>query len=274
MPPPELSRFLCHDLLKGGVIAVSPILYFTAESMSCLLNTSDVSTCQITVLSCGYLSLYFVFYAFYGVAQASVSLEVRKTREFIQRQIRIVELANLEMDFDKSVRVFLWTTTAVLNIYLFSHMRSKNAFKAMEIEVIGAVAVLTMTMLTVIETVSLFKIQGALVLPEWVLRLVKKMRVKDDEEKCSDDDDGDDEESGGNQRSSSLMASAAPAQAPDSEAPVLIDRVKFPIILGLFVLTMLSPALCSLYGITLDRRYLIYNRITFSITSVLFLLSR
>ena len=123
MPAPELSNFLCHDVLKAGIIATSPILYFTAEAFSCLLNTSDVSTCKITVLTSGYLSLYFVFYAFFGIAQASVSAKIRGSAEFIQRQISIAELVRLEMSFNKTVRVFLWAITAVLNIYLFAHIR-------------------------------------------------------------------------------------------------------------------------------------------------------
>eukprot|EP00518_Triparma_eleuthera_P002738 CAMPEP_0182458868 /NCGR_PEP_ID=MMETSP1319-20130603/4109_1 /TAXON_ID=172717 /ORGANISM="Bolidomonas pacifica, Strain RCC208" /LENGTH=67 /DNA_ID=CAMNT_0024657641 /DNA_START=1 /DNA_END=201 /DNA_ORIENTATION=+ len=38
LPPAELSNFLCHTVLLGGVSAMAPMIFFMFEAVSCMAS--------------------------------------------------------------------------------------------------------------------------------------------------------------------------------------------------------------------------------------------
>ena len=61
LSPAELSKFLCNTVLLGGVGAMAPMIFFTFESLSCIVsNGLENDQCNNATVAAMFLSIYLV----------------------------------------------------------------------------------------------------------------------------------------------------------------------------------------------------------------------
>ncbi|GMI17818.1 hypothetical protein TrLO_g1780 [Triparma laevis f. longispina] len=163
MPKPELSKFLCVEVLQKVILAAPPILYLTAKAGSCVLDNlgvEEVGQCDITTLCTTYLGVILVLYFLYGIAQASLSEAQKSSAEYQQHTIRIFQVAKLDITPWKSLLISLWVVTALISIYLFSHIESSKLSNLPQLEGLATFAALSMLFLSFAESLTAMQIQG------------------------------------------------------------------------------------------------------------------
>jgi len=62
LPPAEISNFLCHTVLIGGVSAMAPMIFFMFEAVSCMASGDGLEDelCTNTSITATCLSFYLV----------------------------------------------------------------------------------------------------------------------------------------------------------------------------------------------------------------------
>ena len=116
LPPAELSNFLCQTVLLGGVSAMSPMVFFMFEAVSCMTTGNGLGDkrCENTTYAAMYLSVYLVIITIVSIANRTVPQEERG------KGMTYIELAILRLNKKEKVQGSLGVVTALVSMYLFS----------------------------------------------------------------------------------------------------------------------------------------------------------
>ena len=116
LPPAELSNFLCHTVLVGGVSAMAPMILFIFEGVSCMASGDGLGDkqCENTAIAAMWLSAYLV--AITAVAIVSRTVPQRERGEGMTYS----NLAILRLKRKEKVQGALGVVTALASMYLFS----------------------------------------------------------------------------------------------------------------------------------------------------------
>eukprot|EP00518_Triparma_eleuthera_P000388 CAMPEP_0182453030 /NCGR_PEP_ID=MMETSP1319-20130603/263_1 /TAXON_ID=172717 /ORGANISM="Bolidomonas pacifica, Strain RCC208" /LENGTH=153 /DNA_ID=CAMNT_0024650917 /DNA_START=663 /DNA_END=1121 /DNA_ORIENTATION=+ len=74
LPPAELSNFLCHTVLLGGVSAMAPMIFFMFEAVSCMASGDGLGDeqCANTTVATTALSCYLAIITGVSIASRTV----------------------------------------------------------------------------------------------------------------------------------------------------------------------------------------------------------
>ena len=80
LPPQGLSDFLCQTVLVKGTAAMSTMLFFSFETVSCFIsqNSLDNGQCSNTSTAAMYLSVYLAIITTLSIANKAVSKNVQR----------------------------------------------------------------------------------------------------------------------------------------------------------------------------------------------------
>jgi len=116
LPPAELSKFLCHIVLVGGVSAMAPMIFFMFEAVSCMASGEGLEDeqCQNTTWAAMFLSVYLAIITYVSIASRAVPQEERG------EGMTYSNLAILRLKMKEQVQGALGVVTALVSTYLFS----------------------------------------------------------------------------------------------------------------------------------------------------------
>lgn len=147
----ELTKFLCIVILQGGVSAMVPMMFFSFESLSCLLSLGfQNSRCDNTSLSAVWLSTY--------LAMATCISCSRKVGRAV-KTLTYSNLAVMKLNRREKVQGTLTLLTALISMYLFSNL-GVEAARSNFVPLAGGVGGFTMGAASIIEVITLTKGTG------------------------------------------------------------------------------------------------------------------
>ena len=116
LPPADLSKFLCHIVLLGGVSAMAPMTFFMFEAVSCMASGDGLGDdqCENTAIAAMCLSCFLAVIIAVGIASRTVPQEERG------EGMTYSNLAILRLKMKEKVQGALGVVTALLSMYLFS----------------------------------------------------------------------------------------------------------------------------------------------------------
>ena len=115
LPQAELSNFLCNTVLVGGAGAMVPMVFFTFETLSCVMsNGLESDMCENTTTSAKWLSIYLTIITAISIVSKAVSSEERG------KGLTYENLAILRLKWRQKVQGALGLVTALASMYLFS----------------------------------------------------------------------------------------------------------------------------------------------------------
>ncbi|GMI09881.1 hypothetical protein TrVE_jg13446 [Triparma verrucosa] len=118
LPSQELSDFLCQTVLVKGTVAMGPMLFFSFETVSCLISQDSLSNgqCNNTSFAATFLSLYLAILTTVSIASKTVPKSVQ--RETAWEFSSIASLKGLKRW--QQIQGGLVTITAIVSLYLLS----------------------------------------------------------------------------------------------------------------------------------------------------------
>ena len=116
LPPAELSKFLCHTVLLGGVSTMAPMIIFIFEAVSCMASGDGLEDdqCVNTTMAAMCLSVYLVIITAVAIASRTVPQEERG------KGMTYSNLAILRLKVKEKVQGVFGLVTALVSMYLFS----------------------------------------------------------------------------------------------------------------------------------------------------------
>ena len=123
LPPAELSKFLCHTVLLGGVSAMAPMIFFMFEAVSCIATGDGLEDdlCENTTRAAMSLSVYLAITTAVAMASRTVPQEERG------EGMTFSNLAILRLKVKEKVQGALGVVTALVAMYLFSVLGVEGA---------------------------------------------------------------------------------------------------------------------------------------------------
>ena len=116
LPPAELSNFLCHTVLMGGVSAMAPMIFFMFEAVSCMASGVGLGDdqCENTTIAAMCLSAYLVIITAVSIASRTVPQGERG------EGMTYYNLAILRLKRREKIQGALGVVTALVSMYMFS----------------------------------------------------------------------------------------------------------------------------------------------------------
>ena len=148
--PVELSNFLCHVVLVGGVSAMAPMVFFIFEAASCMASGDGLGDdqCDNTAMAAKFLSVYLGIIAAVSMASRTVQQEERG------EGMTCSNLAILRLKMKERVQGALGVVTALVSMYLFSVLGVEGAPDE-SIRLLGLAGGVTLLLAGLIEFASL-----------------------------------------------------------------------------------------------------------------------
>ena len=152
LPSEELSNYLIDNVIKAGLGALTPMLFLSFDTMSCLLDSGlsvAVEECAALSMIEQYLSFYLYVALVLKLCSQTVPTNVRK-----QVEIQIYQVASFnKMVLRQRVQCILAFFTIICAIFLISHSGSSYASARNEdvLNWIGAAGALSATVALTLE---------------------------------------------------------------------------------------------------------------------------
>ncbi|GMI02361.1 hypothetical protein TrLO_g14121 [Triparma laevis f. longispina] len=154
LPPQELSDFLCHTVLVKGTAAMGTILFFSFETVSCLISQNSLinGQCNNTSYAAMFLSLYLVFLTGLSIVSKTVPKSVQ--RETAWELSSIASLKGLK--WWQQIQGGFMTITALISLYLLSVLGVEGNVNSSVFNV-GALGGVSIGFAAVINTTTLIR---------------------------------------------------------------------------------------------------------------------
>ena len=148
----ELSYFLCNTVLLGGLSAMAPMIYFTFETLTCVISAHgrlfESDQCNNTSVAAMFLSVYLGIMTTVSIMSKAVS------REDKGKGLTYENLAILKLEMRQKIQGALGLVTALVSMYLFSVLGVQGDPNSTNF-VIGAIGFMTLLVAVLIELVAL-----------------------------------------------------------------------------------------------------------------------
>ena len=120
LPPQELSDFLCHSVLVKGMAAMGTLLFFSFETVSCLISQDSLYSgqCANTSNAAMLLSVYLAILSTMSILSKSVPKSVQ--RETAWELSSIASLKGLK--WWQQIQGGLMTITVIASMFLLSYL--------------------------------------------------------------------------------------------------------------------------------------------------------
>ena len=150
LPPAELSNFLCHTVLVGGVSAMAPMIFFMFEAVSCMASGDGIGDdlCTNTSVAAMSLSCYLAIISMIAIASRTFPQEDRGGG------MTYSNLAILRLKIKEKVQGALGVVTALVAMYLFSVLGVEGTPNG-SIMSLGGAGAMTMIVAALIELASI-----------------------------------------------------------------------------------------------------------------------
>ena len=149
LPPALISKYICNSVLCGGVKAMSPMIFFSFETLSCVAgNGLESDQCKNTSMAALFLSIYLATITAVSLASKAVSREQRG-EGLTYESLAILMLKKREM-----IQGALGVITTLVSMYLFSVLGVQGDPNVAN-GVIGAVGGVTLGIAALIEVFTL-----------------------------------------------------------------------------------------------------------------------
>jgi len=116
LPPAEISNFLCHTVLIGGVSAMAPMIFFMFEAVSCMASGDGLedNQCENTTGAAMFLSVYLAITTAISIASRTVPQGERGDG------MTYINLAILRLKMKEKVQGALGVIVVLASMFLFS----------------------------------------------------------------------------------------------------------------------------------------------------------
>ena len=150
LPPAELSNFLCHTILAGGVSAMAPMVFFSFEALSCYtVRSFETWKCNNTSFAAMFLSIFMSIIALISIARRTVPQGERR-----ETHVTYSNLAILRLKMKEKVQGAFGVVTALVAMYLFSVLGVEGAPNDTN-NLVGVAGTVTLSVAAVIEFTSI-----------------------------------------------------------------------------------------------------------------------